>query len=202
MRDLEIRGAGNLLGAEQHGHMEAVGYDLYCKMLNEAVRQMKGEIPEEIFNTTIDLDVDAYIPASYIPNEYQKLDIYKRIAAIESEEEMDDMLEELIDRFGDLPKKVQQLLQIANLKALAHSADVAVVEQKQDTYRFVMYEKARSDPGKIPTLLEKYRGDLNFKMEEPPVFIYQKKGISAGKKDGDVLELVKKLLIDIKGLLA
>ena len=200
MRDLEIRGAGNLLGAEQHGHMEAVGYDLYCKMLNEAVRQMKGEIPEEIFNTTIDLDVDAYIPASYIPNEYQKLDIYKRIAAIESEEEMDDMLEELIDRFGDLPKKVQQLLQIANLKALAHSADVAVVEQKQDTYRFVMYEKARSDPGKIPTLLEKYRGDLNFKMEEPPVFIYQKKGISAGKKDGDVLELVKKLLIDIKGL--
>ena len=202
MRDLEIRGAGNLLGAEQHGHMEAVGYDLYCKMLNEAVRQMKGEIPEEIFNTTIDLDVDAYIPASYITNEYQKLDIYKRIAAIESEEEMDDMLEELIDRFGDLPKKVQQLLQIANLKALAHSADVAVVEQKQDTYRFVMYEKARSDPGKIPTLLEKYRGDLNFKMEEPPVFIYQKKGISAGKKDGDVLELVKKLLIDIKGLLA
>nr|WP_288555643.1 transcription-repair coupling factor [uncultured Mediterraneibacter sp.] len=202
MRDLEIRGAGNLLGAEQHGHMEAVGYDLYCKMLNEAVRQMKGEIPEEIFNTTIDLDVDAYIPASYIPNEYQKLDIYKRIAAIESEEEMDDMLEELIDRFGDLPKKVQQLLQIANLKALAHSADVAVVEQKQDTYRFVMYEKARSDPGKIPALLEKYRGDLNFKMEEPPVFIYQKKGISAGKKDGDVLELVKKLLIDIKGLLA
>ena len=202
MRDLEIRGAGNLLGAEQHGHMEAVGYDLYCKMLNEAVRQMKGEIPEEIFNTTIDLDVDAYIPASYIPNEYQKLDIYKRIAAIESEEEKDDMLEELIDRFGDLPKKVQQLLQIANLKALAHSADVAVVEQKQDTYRFVMYEKARSDPGKIPTLLEKYRGDLNFKMEEPPVFIYQKKGISAGKKDGDVLELVKKLLIDIKGLLA
>ena len=202
MRDLEIRGAGNLLGAEQHGHMEAVGYDLYCKMLNEAVRQMKGEIPEEIFNTTIDLDVDAYIPASYIPNEYQKLDIYKRIAAIESEEEMDDMLEELIDRFGDLPKKVQQLLQIANLKALAHSADVAVVEQKQDTYRFVMYEKARSDPGKIPALLEKYRGDLNFKMEEPPVFIYQKKGINAGKKDGDVLELVKKLLIDIKGLLA
>ena len=77
-----------------------------------------------------------------------------------------------------------------------------MVEQKQDTYRFVMYEKARSDPGKIPTLLEKYRGDLNFKMEEPPVFIYQKKGISAGKKDGDVLELVKKLLIDIKGLLA
>ena len=85
MRDLEIRGAGNLLGAEQHGHMEAVGYDLYCKMLNEAVKQLKGEMEEEeTFTTTMDLNVDAFIPASYIPNEYQKLDVYKRIAAIES----------------------------------------------------------------------------------------------------------------------
>lgn len=105
MRDLEIRGAGNLLGAEQHGHMEAVGYDLYCKMLNEAVKHLKGEMEEETFNTTMDLNVDAYIPDSYIPNEYQKLDIYKRVAAIENEEEMEDMLEELIDRFGDIPKR-------------------------------------------------------------------------------------------------
>ena len=76
MRDLEIRGAGNLLGAEQHGHMEAVGYDLYCKMLNEAVKQLKGEMEEEeTFTTTMDLNVDAFIPASYIPNEYQKLDV-------------------------------------------------------------------------------------------------------------------------------
>ena len=82
MRDLEIRGAGNLLGAEQHGHMEAVGYDLYCKMLNEAVKQLKGEIEEEPYTTTVDLNVDAFIPASYIANEYQKLDIYKRIACM------------------------------------------------------------------------------------------------------------------------
>ena len=94
MRDLEIRGAGNLLGAEQHGHMEAVGYDLYCKMLNEAVKQLKGEMEEEeTFTTTMDLNVDAFIPASYIPNEYQKLDVYKRIAAIENREEMEDMTE-------------------------------------------------------------------------------------------------------------
>ena len=115
MRDLEIRGAGNLLGREpSSGHMEAVGYDLYCKMLQrgrKAAERRRAE--EEIFTTAVDLNVDAYIPESYIQNEYQKLDIYKRIAAIENEEEMDDMTEELIDRFGDIPKKVQQLLHIA-----------------------------------------------------------------------------------------
>ena len=114
MRDLELRGAGNLLGAEQHGHMNAVGYDLYCKMLNEAVKHLKGEMEEEeTFTTTMDLNVDAFIPASYISNEYQKLDVYKRIAAIESREEMEDMVEELTDRFGDIPKKVEKLLEVA-----------------------------------------------------------------------------------------
>ena len=88
---------GNLLGAEQHGHMEAVGYDLYCKMLNEAVKEAKGIRQQEDFETTIDLNVDAYIPEKYIPNEFQKLDIYKRIAGIENDEEYEDMLEELMD---------------------------------------------------------------------------------------------------------
>ena len=201
MRDLEIRGAGNLLGAEQHGHMEAVGYDLYCKMLNEAVKQLKGEIEEELYATTIDLNIDAYIPESYIPNEYQKLDVYKRVASIENEEEMDDMIEELIDRFGDIPRKVQQLLNIAGLKALAHSAYVTAVEQKGDAYQFTMYEKAKVQPQKIPGLLKAYNGSLIFKAETPPYFLYQKKGRSGKSKDEDVLELVKKVLNDIKGLL-
>ena len=201
MRDLEIRGAGNLLGAQQHGHMEAVGYDLYCKMLNEAVKQLKGEVEEDVFTTTIDLSVDAYIPAGYIRNEYQKLDIYKRIAGIESEEEMDDMMEELIDRFGDIPRKVQQLLTIAHLKALAHSAYVTAVEQKGEEYRFTMYEKAKANPVKIPILLESYRGALTFKIDTNPYFIYRKKGKNGKEKDEDVLELVKKLLNDIKSLL-
>ena len=200
MRDLEIRGAGNLLGAEQHGHMEAVGYDLYCKMLNEAVKHLKGELSEESYTTTVDLNVDAFIPASYIPNEYQKLDIYKRIASIENENEMEDMLEELIDRFGDVPKKVQQLLNVALLKALAHSAYVEAVEQKGERVKFVMYEKAKVKVEKIPELLEKYKGDLQFTVDTNPYFTYLKKGKSKKEKGEDILELVKNVLIDIKSL--
>ena len=200
MRDLEIRGAGNLLGAEQHGHMEAVGYDLYCKMLNEAVKHLKGEITEEPYTTTVDLNVDAFIPASYIPNEYQKLDIYKRIASIENEDEMDDMLEELIDRFGDVPKKVQQLLSIALLKALAHSAYVTAVEQKGEVIKFVMYEQAKVKVEQIPELVKKFKGDLQFTVDTNPYFTYQKKARNKKEKDEDVLELVKNVLIDIKSL--
>ena len=200
MRDLEIRGAGNLLGAQQHGHMEAVGYDLYCKMLNEAVKHLKGEMEEEDYTTTIDLNIDAYIPDTYISNEYQKLDIYKRIAAIESEEEMEDMVEELIDRFGDIPKKVEMLLTVAQLKALAHKVYVTAVEQKGDTYTFAMYERAKVCPEKIPALLKEFRDDLAFKAE-PPMFIYRKKRINKRDKTESVLEVVKNVLIGIKGLL-
>ncbi len=201
MRDLEIRGAGNLLGAEQHGHMETVGYDLYCKMLNEAVKHLKGELKEEPFATTVDLDIDAYIPSSYIPNEYQKLDIYKRIASIENEEEMDDMLEELIDRFGDVPKKVVQLLNIALLKSLAHSVYVVSIEQKGDAFKFVMYERANVHVERISQFIEQYKGALAFKVDVNPYFTYQKKGKNKKDKDEDVLELVKNVLIGIKSLL-
>ena len=173
MRDLEIRGAGNLLGAEQHGHMEAVGYDLYCKMLNEAVKHLKGEMEEEeTFTTTMDLNVDAFIPASYISNEYQKLDVYKRIAAIESREEMEDMAEELTDRFGDIPKKVEKLLEVAALKAQAHQLYVTAVEQKGEVYTFIMYEKAKVHPERIPKLIEDFRGGTDIQSRRSPAMFY------------------------------
>ena len=203
MRDLEIRGAGNLLGAEQHGHMEAVGYDMYCKMLNEAVKHLKGELSEEdTFTTALDVNVDAYIPDSYIPNEYHKLDIYKRIAAIESEEEMDDMIEELIDRFGDIPKKVELLLEVARLKNLAHQAYVTEVTQKGVTYTFRMYEKAKIHVERIPDLLKHFPEDLSFKADiSDPKFIYQRKKKTKRGEVENPIEVVKKVLIGIKGLL-
>ena len=200
MRDLEIRGAGNLLGEAQSGHMAAVGYDLYCKMLNEAVKELKGEKEEDQFTTTMDLNLDAFIPESYIKNEYQKLDIYKRIAAITTEEEMDDMTEELIDRFGDIPKKVQQLLHIAALKSLAHAAYVTAVEQKGSDFKFTLYEKAKLDPQKIPGLLQRYGNKLVFRAEEPPYFFYQKKGRSGKETGEDTIQLLRKILEDIREL--
>ncbi len=198
MRDLEIRGAGNLLGEAQHGHMEAVGYDLYCKMLNEAVKYLKGEMPADVYTTTVGLNIDAYIPAGYIPNEFQKLDIYKRIAAIETDEERDDMLEELIDRFGEPPKKVQQLLSIAQLKALAHSAYMISVEQKKEEFRFTMYEKARINAAGIPGILDRYKGALTFKADTNPYFLYRKRRKGKREKDEELLENIRQVVGDIR----
>ena len=194
MRDLEIRGAGNLLGAEQHGHMEAVGYDLYCKMLNESVKELKGETePGEEFETSIDLDIDAFIPERYIKNEFQKLDVYKRIAGIESEEEYDDMLEELMDRFGEPPRSVQNLLAVANLKAMAHRAWITEIVQKGDAIRFTMFERAKVDPAKIELLVKENKGKLKFTIDTNPYFMYSKPRKS-GKDNEDVLMTVRGLL--------
>ena len=176
MRDLELRGAGNLLGAEQHGHMNAVGYDLYCKMLSEAVKEAKGIHTMEDFETTIDLNMDAFIPDSYISNEYQKLDIYKRIAGIENQQDYDDMLEELLDRFGELPKAVMNLLTIAKIKALAHRVYVTEIKQLGRDLKVTLYEKAQLNPAGMPALLQKYRRGLQFKNEQEVKFILTPEG--------------------------
>ncbi len=119
MRDLEIRGgAGNLLGVEQHGHIEAIGYDLYVKFLNETIKRLKGESFEELVDTTIDLDIDGYIPKDYIEDEEQKIEIYKKIAVIENLDDYRDLVDELIDRFGDMPVEVENLLDISYIKTV------------------------------------------------------------------------------------
>ena len=174
MRDLEIRGAGNILGAEQHGHMDAVGYDLYCKMLNEAVLLLKGEKTEDdTYETTIDVKMDAYIPPKYIGNEIQKLAIYKRIASIENLEEYQDMQDELTDRFGDIPSVVDNLLKVALIKSSAHAAGMTEISGDKNTLVFHMHPHAHINTDKIPELINKYRGDLKFSTGNDPFFTYK-----------------------------
>ena len=197
MKDLEIRGAGNLLGAKQSGHMEAVGYDLYCKMLNDAVKTMKGEVVEEETPVTVDVDIDAFIPSTYIKNEFQKLDIYKRIAEIENEEEFLDIQEELLDRFGDLPASVNNLLNIAFLKSICKEAKVINLVYRNEELKLVMDKKAPIRVEEIPTLIQKYRPHLKLVPGADPYFTCTVK-----KSDPiSLFEFVKVLLTDINLLL-
>lgn len=202
MRDLEIRGAGNILGAKQHGHMQAVGYDLYCKMLNEAVKNIKGISTAEAFNTSIELDVDAYIPPSYIVNEVQKLDIYKRIAGIENDKECDDMKEELLDRFGEIPKSAENLLRIAMIRVRAHMLYMTEVKGKNELINFVFRPDAQIDVENIPLLIQKYKGKLTFEPKGQPSFRFRYKKYGVVEKDEKLLlSITEGLLHDMQDTL-
>ena len=195
MRDLEIRGAGNLLGEAQHGHMEAVGYDLYCKMLNQAVKNMKGEeSPQEEYDTTVDLNLDAFIPVSYIRSEGGKLDMYKRVAEIETEEERLDMESELVDRFGEPPESVSNLLRISLLKTKAHKAFITSVSQKKDQVKFILYPQAKIAAERIPAMMKRIGGHITFNHGANPFFLY-----TIEKKRG-ILEQIELLIDEISTL--
>lgn len=164
--------------------MNAVGYDLYCKMLNEAVKEAKGIHTMEDFETSVDLNVDAYIPDSYISNEFQKLDIYKRIAGLRHNRIMMICWKNFLDRFGEPGKAVPNLLAIAKLKAIAHQGYVTEIKQTGKTVRFTLYEKARLNTEGFPALMQKYRRGLQFKNEHEPKFILESTGESDPGIDG------------------
>lgn len=200
MRDLEIRGAGNLLGAEQSGHMEDVGYDLYCKMLTEAVNEAKGIEEEDDFETSIDIKADAFIPQTYISNEKQRLEIYKKIAAVEDEAQRDEILEELIDRFSDPPKSVQNLLFIARLKAQAHRLYFTEIKQLGNEMQLSFYEKAKIKAENIPKVTEELGNRIKFIVKDSPKFIYtipkrQGRNASAIEELREILEVCERNLV-------
>ncbi len=179
MQDLEIRGAGNILGERQSGHMEVIGYDLYCRLLNESIREKKGLEVKESFETTVDINVDAFVPDSYIVNEYQKLDIYKRIAAVENEEEKDEMQNELMDRFGTLPRPVLNLLDIAYMRGLSREVFVTDIKGEERAVKLSVYGNASYRPEAIAPFIAGYKGKLILKTVSKPYFMYSyPKGIN------------------------
>ena len=137
LRDLEIRGAGNLLGAEQHGYIESIGYDLYIKLLNEAVLEEQGATSGKKAECTVDIRVDAHIPESYISVSSQRMEMYKKISLIETEEDASDVTDEFIDRFGDMPRVVERLVSVALIKAIAERAGIRRVEERSGTISFI-----------------------------------------------------------------
>ena len=137
MRDLELRGAGNMLGAEQHGHLDAVGYDLYIKLLNEAVLEEKGERVEAKPECTVTLNYNAYIPEKYVTFSAQRMGLYKRIALIDNEYDRVDILDEMIDRYGDMPKQVENLLMIALIRANALKCKITSITQEGSEFRII-----------------------------------------------------------------
>lgn len=155
MRDLEIRGAGSMLGEMQHGHMEKVGYDTYCKLLDEVIKEMQGiEVVEEQ-DVQIDLAVSSYIPDNFIENSSQKIEIYQNIALCRTEEELQNVIDEVIDRYGRLPKELENLIDIARIKQLARKANILKIAQKENGIVFY-FVKEKIKPEMVNTLITKY----------------------------------------------
>lgn len=196
MRDLEIRGAGNLLGGQQHGHMEAIGYDLYSKLLKDAVLMQKGEVVEEEFETSVEIDINAYIPNKYIEDEVQKLEIYKKIALIQDQKDYNEIQEEIEDRYGDLPQSVQNLLDVALIRATAHDIGFVSVSVKRSEVTFICKQDAKLDPTQIPKLLDSYGGKLKFVAGNKPYFMLK----NDFKDKLKLVSYIKNVLQDIKKL--
>ena len=160
MRDLEIRGAGSLLGEIQHGHLEQVGYDTYCNLLDEVVKEIQGEtvIPE--IDVQIDLDVTSYIPDEYISDSSQKIEMYQDIALCKNEEDIQNVVDEMIDRFGNMPSEIENLLDIARIKTLCKKLKISKVQEKRNFVVFIF--EAGEINIDINELLKKYRNRIKF----------------------------------------
>lgn len=185
MRDLEIRGAGNLLGPEQHGQVAAVGFELYCRLLDEAIREKKGEVIPELPEPIVEIPVDAYIPSSYIADNKQKVDIYKKIANISVFENVDNISDELVDRFGDLPQPVINLLNISKIKILAKNAGFASIIKERQEYIGKLHIGLGVDYDRILTILHNYRNYFRYQPGRPPLFRWK-----AGLPEPELLKMI------------
>lgn len=176
--DLNIRGAGNVLGEKQSGNYELVGYDMYCKMLNDAIREIRGDNAHAGYETEVDLPVDSYISETYIRNDFVKLELCKRISLIKSEEEYNDIIDELIDRFGDIPQETMNMLDIALLKARANQSYITRISYSENRLHFGIYKMSYIDMDSIERMINGYMGRMEFVASANPEFV-----LRLGKED-------------------
>ena len=195
MRDLEIRGAGNILGPEQHGHLAAVGYDMYCRLIEETLSEVGGGTPVRELETRVDLRVDAFLPGDYITDEKQRMEMYKRIASVASDADREEVLEELIDRYGDVPAVVETLLDVSQLRGMSNRLGFSQVSRGRGGAVFRMDERYIPDPARLLKAMMEISPDLNFARESRPAVVYRTR-ISSDR------ELLRALLKIVKALTA
>lgn len=195
MRDLEIRGAGNILGAQQHGHMVSVGFEMYCRLLEDAIRELRHQPAAVASEPVFELNVDAYLPEQYVDDAGQKIDIYRRIAAARDEAVLDDIADELMDRFGDMPQPVVNLLTVAKLRVLAGRLGVAAVVEKSDRITITFTNQPRVAVENILALKAAHPGRLTL-VAGPPAAIYVRK---TGLRPPQVLTWLGKALASAAG---
>ena len=192
MRDLEIRGAGSLLGEIQHGHMEQVGYDTYCKLLDEVIKEMQGvEVPQEV-DVQIDINVSSYIPDDYIENSSQKIEIYQNIALCRNEEDIQNVIDEIIDRYGQMPEEVNNLLEIARIKELAKKAFVTKISERRDSIVF-NFDANNFNLDVVDKLIKTYRNQIKFSPGKEPYITYKVQENS----DAVIIKKIKDFLKEI-----
>ena len=187
MRDLEIRGAGSLLGEMQHGHMDQVGYDTYCKLLDEVIKETKGIKVEEEPDVSIDLNVSSYIPDSYIENYTQKIEVYQKIALCRTEEDIKNVTEDIVDRYGKMPKEMYSLIEITKIKEMCKNIGIVKLTQKDN--KVVFYFNPESFTMNIPDLLAEYNNRIKFSTGVNPYITFTLK--DANNVIAEIIEFLK-----------
>ena len=190
MRDLEIRGAGSLMGEIQHGHMEQIGYDMYCELLNQVVKELKGEEIVEEIDVQIDLDVTSYIPDEFIENSSQKIEIYQNIALCKNEEDIQNVTDEIIDRYGQMPYEIENLLDIARIKILAREKYILKISQKRENIIFY-FDNEKFNFDIVDKLMKTFRNRIKFSPSKEPYITFKLSNLK------NVLEECKEFLVKL-----
>ena len=193
MRDLEIRGAGNILGPEQHGHLETIGYEMYCRLLEEAMREVQGETITSELETRVDLRVNAYLPDSYIADEQLRMEMYRRIAVLSSDADREDIIDELIDRFGDMPEVVNTLLDVSQLRYLCNREGIAQVSHRSESLVMRLDARYVKDPLMLLTALRETDARLQLVEKPAPAITMRFPGIKDRELLAEALKIMRLL---------